>query len=118
MCEKVRADTSAYESWNPFIRSFQGALRDGSRLKVVLQSGKGKAMTFRPTLLVAEKERELRWIGLLLRSRSFDREHRFAIEPIEKDHVRFIQEERFTGVLIPLLLNRRVKSEQRSRLWE
>jgi hypothetical protein len=66
-------------------------------------------MTFRPTFLVADKGRELRWIGHLLRSRSTDREHRLAIEPIEKDHVRFIQEERFTGTLVPLLTNRRVK---------
>ena len=108
---KVLANTDAYKSWNPFIRSFQGDLKDGSRVKVVLQSGAGKAMTFRPIVLVADKEREIRWIGHLLFPRLFDGEHRFAIEPIEKEHVRFIQEERFKGALVPLLMNARMKKQ-------
>jgi hypothetical protein len=108
---KVLSNTDDYHSWNPFIRSLTGSLREGNRLQVGLKPGEGKTMRFRPTLLVADKERELRWRGHLLVRGLFDGEHRFAIEPIEKNHVRFIQEERFTGALVPLLMNARMKKQ-------
>lgn len=56
-------------------------------------------MTFRPTILVADPGRELRWLGHLLIGGVFDGEHRFAIEPLGEDHVRFTHEERFSGFL-------------------
>ena len=34
----------------------------------------------------------------------FDGEHRFRIEPLGQDRVRFVQEERFTGLLAPIIL--------------
>ena len=34
----------------------------------------------------------------------FDGEHRFRIEPSGADRVRFVQEERFTGLLAPLVM--------------
>ena len=59
-------------------------------------------MTFRPTVLVAEHPRELRWLGRLLVRGVFDGEHRFVIRPLADNRVRFEQSERFTGVLVPL----------------
>ena len=67
-------------------------------------------MAFRPKMLVADEEREIRWIGRLLMPGLLDGEHRFAIEPMDKEHVRFVQEERFTGMLVPLLINTSVKN--------
>jgi hypothetical protein len=32
----------------------------------------------------------------------FDGEHRFAVEPLEGGRFRFVQEERFRGLLVPL----------------
>jgi hypothetical protein len=43
-------------------------------------------------------------LGHLGFSGIFDGEHIFRIEPIGADRVRFVQEERFAGVLAPLLL--------------
>ncbi len=40
-------------------------------------------MTMRPTVLVAEPGRELRWLGRLLVPGLFDGEHRFTIEERE-----------------------------------
>ena len=59
-------------------------------------------MTFRPRVLVVNLECELRWLGHLFLPGLFDGDHRFAIEPVEGNRVRFTQEERFTGVLVPL----------------
>jgi hypothetical protein len=53
-------------------------------------------------VLAAEPARELRWLGHFLVPGLFDGEHRLAIEPLGEGRVRFVQEERFTGVLVGL----------------
>jgi len=61
-------------------------------------------MQLRPTLLAAAPSQELRWLGQLGVPGLFDGEHRFRIEPLGTNRVRFVQEERFTGLLAPLVL--------------
>ncbi len=61
-------------------------------------------MTFRPRVLKAEPDRELRWLGHFLIPGLFDGEHIFTIEPLEAGRVRFVQREIFTGVLVPLFM--------------
>jgi hypothetical protein len=60
-------------------------------------------MSFRPTVLVAEPHRELRWLGHLWLPGIFDGEHSFSIEPLGEGHVRFAQRVRFRGLLLPFL---------------
>ena len=60
-------------------------------------------MLFSPTVLVAEPSRELRWLGHLWFPGLFDGEHSFSIEPLGEEHVRFVQRERFKGLLLPFL---------------
>ncbi len=98
----VLSDLPSYPSWNPFIREASGTLAAGERLDIELQPARGRAMRFRPTVLAAEADRELRWRGRLLVRGLFDGEHRFAIEPTARGS-RLVQEERFTGVLVPFL---------------
>ena len=59
-------------------------------------------MTFKPKVLNAEPERELRWLGHLLVPGLFDGEHSFTIQPLEENRVRFVQREAFKGLLVPL----------------
>jgi hypothetical protein len=98
----VLSDLPSYPSWNPFIREASGELTAGERLDLRMQPEGGRAMRFRPTVLSAEPGRELRWLGRLVAPGVFDGEHSFSIEPTA-DGSRLIQEERFTGVLVPLL---------------
>ncbi len=100
---QVLTDFSALPDWNPFIRSIEGDLNVGDRLKVYIKASKGMGMSFRPTVLRAEPNRELRWIGRLMMPGLMDGEHSFIIEPLEDNHVRFIQSESFTGVLVPFM---------------
>ena len=61
-------------------------------------------MTFRPRVLRAVPEHELRWLGRFLLPGILDGEHFFKIEPLDEGRrTRFIQGERFTGLLVPLL---------------
>jgi hypothetical protein len=98
----VLSDLPAYPSWNPFIREASGTLTAGERLDIELQPARGRAMRFRPTVLAAEANSELRWLGRLVVRGVFDGEHRFAIEPTASGS-RLVQEERFTGLLVPFL---------------
>ena len=99
----ILADLPAYPTWNPFIRRITGTLAPGARLEVRLEPPGGMGATLRPTVLAADPGRELCWRGRLLGSGLFDGVHRLAIEALGAGRVRFVQEERFTGLLVPLL---------------
>ena len=58
------------------------------------------AVVFRPRVLVAEPEHELRWIGGT-GAPLFEGEHAFIIETLGIDSVRFTQYERFGGLATP-----------------
>jgi hypothetical protein len=98
----VLTDFDSFPDWNPFIRSARGEVEPGAKLEIWLEPPGGRAMTFKPTVLVAEPGRELRWLGRLLLPGLFDGEHIFRIEPIEGGRSRFVQAERFRGLLVPL----------------
>ena len=100
----VLTDFAAYPEWNPFIPRITGSLETGSRLDVQLQPPGSRGVRMRPTVQAAEPPRELRWLGHLGIPGLFDGEHRFRIEAVGTDWVRFVQEERFTGLLAPLVL--------------
>ena len=100
---QVLTDFSALPNWNPFIRSVEGDLNVGDRLKVYIKASRGMGMSFKPTVLKVEPNRELRWIGRFLMPGMMDGEHSFIIEPLEDNQVRFVQSESFTGVLVPLM---------------
>lgn len=99
---QLLTDFAHFPQWNPFIRRASGNVKLGERLEVNIQPSGANGMTFRPTILKAEPNRELRWIGRLLIPGLFDGEHIFTIEPFGTNRVRFIQREIFTGLLVPL----------------
>jgi hypothetical protein len=99
----ILTDFAAYPSWNPFIRSISGTVEAGGRLTVSIQPVGGRAMTFRPTVLVAQPNSELRWRGHLLFPGIFDGEHCFKIAASASGGVRLTQNETFSGVLVALV---------------
>lgn len=99
---EVLTDFAAYPEWNPFIRIVRGVPRVGERLEIGIQPTGARGMTFRPRVLVADAERELRWRGRLLLPGVFDGVHRFVIEPLGATKVLFQQSEEFSGILVPL----------------
>lgn len=101
---EVLTDFPAYPEWNPFITRIAGELSPGQKLDVTMRPEGSRGMGFKPTLLVADAPRELRWLGRLLVPGIFDGEHLFRVEEIGPGRTRLNQFERFTGVLAPLLL--------------
>jgi hypothetical protein len=98
----VLSDFGSYGEWNPGMEDMQGEAKAGSRLTIRFVNG-GRTMTMRPTVLVAEPGRELRWLGRLFVPWVFDGEHRFEIHEATPGRVTFVQGERFKGVLVPFL---------------
>jgi hypothetical protein len=99
---RLLTDFASFPRWNPFIRRASGEAKVGARLQVYMQPSGANGMTFRPVVLQAEPNRELRWLGRFLLPGLFDGEHIFMIEPLG-DRVRFTQREVFTGLLVPFL---------------
>jgi hypothetical protein len=99
----ILTDFASYPQWNPFIRRISGQLKAGERLEVRLEPPDSRGITLRPTVLSAEPNRQLRWLGHLFVPGLFDGEHSLAIQPLEENRVRFVQSEVFKGVLVPLL---------------
>jgi hypothetical protein len=95
-------DFASYPQWNPFIRQISGKPTRGERLQVRIEPPGGQDVTFKPKVLKAEPNRELRWLGHLLVPGLFDGEHSFTIQPLEENRVRFVQREAFKGLLVPL----------------
>jgi hypothetical protein len=103
---EVLADLPAHGEWNPFITRIEGELRPGAKLDVRLEPEGERGITMHPTVLVAEPGRELRWLGHLLVRGIFDGEHRWLIEEAGPGRVRFTQNERLGGIMLPLLWRR------------
>ncbi len=106
-------DFASFPQWNPFIRRASGEPIKDAQLEVYLQPSGAKGMTFRPKVLKAEPNRELRWLGHFLIPGLFDGEHIFTIEPLEAGGVRFVQREIFTGLLVPLFARSLEKDTRR-----
>jgi hypothetical protein len=99
----VLTDFKNHPEWNPFIREIDGPLRPGATLTVRIAPPGRRAMTFRPKVLRADTDRELRWRGRVLVPGVFDGEHYFRIIPTAPDKTRLVHGERFSGLLLPLL---------------
>lgn len=95
-------DFPGHAGWNPFIRSIEGKAGAGERLQVRVQPEGGKPMSFKPQVLVAEPQKELRWLGRFLLPGLLDGEHFFQLEALGPQRTRFVHGERFSGLLLPL----------------
>jgi hypothetical protein len=91
----ILMDFDAFGQWNPFITQISGTPKTGEKLKAVLDE-----TNINPTVLKAESNRELRWLGQFDMPGLFSGEHRFVIEPITTSKIRFIQAEKFRGLLV------------------
>ena len=110
---QVLTNFAAYPEWNPFIRWVNGRPEVEEQLVVRMRPSGTRGMTFRPTVMKVEANRQLRWLGHLLVPGLFDGEHIFEIEELGRDRILFIQREIFKGLLVPLLARSLDKNTQK-----
>lgn len=96
-------NTDEHANWNPFFKEFKGEIEVGSQLDVTIQPPGGSAMRFRPFVLEANANEELRWIGHLGFKGIFDGEHYFILEEQADGTTLLRHGETFTGMLADLL---------------
>ena len=99
----ILLDFKSYPDWNPFIKSIEGKAEVGDRLNVIIQSPDSSPMKFKPVCLKVEDKAEFRWKGKLGLPGIFDGEHIFQLKAMVNDQTRFIQREKFKGILVPFL---------------
>jgi hypothetical protein len=85
---RVLRETEHYAEWNPFIVC---STAHPDR----------KPQTLRPTIIQLDESRTLAWRGRLGVRGLLDAEHRLEVHEVSDQHCRFVQHERFTGLLVP-----------------
>jgi len=103
----VLTDFETYPDWNPVLE-IDGEPVEGERLEVTTDYEDTRAMTFRPTVLVADEPTEFRWQGRLFVPGLYDGEHRFVLTAVDEgERTRLTHAEIFRGALVGFI-NRRI----------
>src|SRR5207245_10552980 len=103
---QVLTDFAKFPEWNPFIREMSGEVRTGAQLQVRLEPTGGRGMSFKPKMVNVETNREMSWLGRLLIAGLCSGEHSFTIESLDEKGVRFVQHEKFKGLLVQFMAKR------------
>ena len=98
----VLMDFDRYPDWNPFLVDVRGDAQPGERLRVTLSPPGARRITMRPTVTELVPGRVFEWWGHLGVRGLFDGRHRFELSS-SGTGTRFVQQETFTGLLVPLL---------------
>jgi hypothetical protein len=99
---KALTDFDSYPSWNPFVKYVKGNVAVKSKIETKIEPPGKNPMTFKPTVLKFDQNKELRWLGHLIIPGLFDGEHIFELTDNGNGTITFVQREQFRGVLIPL----------------
>jgi hypothetical protein len=98
---QVLTNLDLYPEWNPFIHHAIGKVEIGETVDIDFQPD-SKGLKLHCTVVTVEPNRELCWKYHVILPVLFRAEHRFTIEPIRNNRVRFIDREIFFGLLVPL----------------
>ncbi len=98
----ILTDFENYPNWNPFIKSINGTVKVGNKITARIEPPEASGMTFKPIILIFETNKKLTWLGNLLVKGIFDGEHHFELIDNNDGTTTFHQNEKFTGILVPL----------------
>jgi hypothetical protein len=99
---QVLSDFENFPKWNPFVIKVLGQPKVGEILQIEVQLPESKLLKFTPKVLVAEPNKELRWVGTMPTG-AFRGEHFYQIESLGENRVRFIHGEHFSGWMVRLI---------------
>ena len=99
----ILTDASHYPEWNPFITSAEDGFAVGRKIRIHCEPPNGRPMSFHPICLERNENQTLRWRGSLGIRGLFDGEHIFELESVGESKTRFVQREKFSGILVPLV---------------
>jgi hypothetical protein len=106
-------DFPAYPEWNPIVRELRGRPREGGRVLIRSHPIGRLPVVLRPRVLAWSPPNELRWRSSFVWQRLFSGEHGFRLEPLGERRVRFVQDQTFRGLLVPLYSRLRLGTARR-----
>lgn len=99
----ILTDLPAYGQWNPLIREASGEIAGGGRLELFISTPGLASRKVGVEVLRVDKDKELRWLGRLALPHLLDGDHSFLIQTLDAEHVKVVQQERFSGLLVPFV---------------
>ena len=100
---RVLSNLEGFHAWNPFMTTASGELKVGARPKITMTLPDAKPMSFSPKVLEVVDNSKVRWLGKVGIRGLFDGEHTLSIEPRAGGGVRFVNHEKFGGLLVPFM---------------
>jgi hypothetical protein len=100
---RVLTHFPSYPKWNPFIREARGEAQAGARLKLRVRFSGKSSRWLSSRVTKAIPAGELHWRVNVLFGLLLEREHSCLIIPNGVMGVKFIQRERITGALVPIV---------------
>jgi len=109
----VLTDLEQFHDWNPFIRDARGATAVGGTVRVRVRPSLRVPLVFHATVIARDEPRALRWQGKVLARWLGSGDHTFEIEPLGDHRSRFVQREKFSGLLPRLAARLLTREAQR-----
>ena len=111
ICHAVLIDYPSYARWYSFMREASGEVGVGKKLNIKVHLSSGSKTSFRPKLLVVDKNRELRWVGHLTVNGLFDGEHYWVLRRKASGGTDVVHGENFKGLLVRVIKPERLKGD-------
>ena len=96
-------DLEHYAEWNPFVVMGRGPIRLGEKITVRARPDGTPGKTFHPVITRLVPEKELRWLGHFLVPGLVNGEHIHILEPLGENRTRYIHDDEFSGLLVPVV---------------
>lgn len=94
-------DVSRYGEWNPFLIRVEGQVKAGLQLELTM-APPGEALRQKKVLITTmEPKHEFSWKGTKAHPLILSGLNRFMLSPLDGNRTRLIQEETFSGLLVP-----------------
>lgn len=99
---QILSDFENFPVWNPFVIKALGKPKVGEVLQIEVQLPESRLLKFTPKVLIAEPNKELRWVGTMPLG-MFRGEHFYQIEALGENKIRFVHGEHFSGWTVSLI---------------
>jgi hypothetical protein len=101
---QVLTNFGAYNQWNPFYTEIDGKCVEGARLHVRAHM-EDRTVTYNTEIRTVSVQREMDWNEQLILPGLLDGDHHFVLESTDSGQTRFVQHDRYSGALAPLLMH-------------
>ena len=93
-------DFASYPDWNPYVKSLEGELVVGSKLRLVVSTGDGSERVVRARWSRVEPDRVLGWESTPWLRGWLDGRHFFELFPLDPGRTRLVHGEDLSGRLV------------------